>query len=246
MQVTAPLEKIGLDKKEATLYLTLASLGSASAYKIAKVSGIKRPTAYVLLETLREKGLVLKTPHAKRSMFVARPLLEYVEERKKDLRAAESFAASITHAKESVPNVLYFEGVQGHKDARYYRLPPPGSTNRSIYGHLENTGTILEQYVQWHHEMMKRDISFRILVSKKDLKKYFADLEELATQYSSYEVRTSDSFDFPKNISVEIESDLIRINYPDTLESVIVENKRVVQVYSQLFDLAWEHSEKLL
>ena len=246
MSTISPLEKVGLTKKEADLYLALLSLGSATAYKIAIKSGIKRPTAYVLLEELREKGLVLKVPHAKKQLFIARDIEEYLEDREKEILEARRFASSLTRTKTGVPNVLYFEGEKGVREARYYKLPKNGSINRSIYGHVKSDKKLLNQYVDWHHEMMERDIEFRILVSKENLSKYFKEVETLSKEYSRYQVRTSKSFDFPENISIEIERTLVRINYADLLESVVIENEKMVEVHKQLFDIAWENSKKII
>ena len=50
------LKHIGLNEKEIQIYLSLLELGSSTVLAIAKRSGIKRPTAYLVLQSLVEKG----------------------------------------------------------------------------------------------------------------------------------------------------------------------------------------------
>ena len=63
------LGQIGLTDKQAKVYLALLSLESSTAYEIAQHCEVKKPTVYVILEELRQKGLVLKVPHAKKALF---------------------------------------------------------------------------------------------------------------------------------------------------------------------------------
>ena len=66
------IEKIGLSKKEAKVYLALLRIGQSSASLIAKNSGLKRPTTYLILEDLRKRGFVLKMPGNKKQMFISK------------------------------------------------------------------------------------------------------------------------------------------------------------------------------
>ena len=78
------LQNIGLSEKEAKVYLALLQLGRTSAYAVAEKSGLKKPTAYVILGELMHKGLALKIPRNKKQLFIAKQPDEFfalVEER---------------------------------------------------------------------------------------------------------------------------------------------------------------------
>lgn len=55
------LQALGLNEKEARAYLALLDLKKAGVLAIAKRAGIKRPTAYHVLESLKAKRLVSST-----------------------------------------------------------------------------------------------------------------------------------------------------------------------------------------
>ena len=52
------LMTLGLSRTESLVYLALFDLKKASALEISKTAGVKRPTTYLVLESLRKKGLV--------------------------------------------------------------------------------------------------------------------------------------------------------------------------------------------
>src|SRR5690242_8115911 len=50
--------QLGLTDKEGAIYLALLELGEADVTEIASKAAVKRPTAYVILDSLVEKGFV--------------------------------------------------------------------------------------------------------------------------------------------------------------------------------------------
>lgn len=65
------LQEIGLNEKEAAVYLALLQVDSASVVNIADKTKIKRPTVYVVLETLAKKGLVSEVEIGKKIHYSA-------------------------------------------------------------------------------------------------------------------------------------------------------------------------------
>lgn len=65
------LRKLGLNKKEATIYLLLLEEGSSTVLQIAKKLGFSRPTVYRTLQDLQNKELVFFDKEKKKSSFTA-------------------------------------------------------------------------------------------------------------------------------------------------------------------------------
>jgi HTH-type transcriptional regulator, sugar sensing transcriptional regulator len=57
-QIISQLKSFGLSDKEISLYLAVLANGPATATNLARSSDLKRPTAYVLLEALIDRGLI--------------------------------------------------------------------------------------------------------------------------------------------------------------------------------------------
>jgi len=117
------LQDIGLSDKEATVYLTLLAVEHASVLDLAKKTKIKRPTVYVVLESLSKKGLVSETTIGKKTHYQAEPperLETFVEKRKIALEESQRTLKDVIPQIKSIaretgerPVVKYFEGKEG-------------------------------------------------------------------------------------------------------------------------------------
>ena len=86
---TESLKVLGLSEKEARVYLAMLDLKKAGVLAIAKRAGIKRPTAYHVLESLKAKKLVSSTTFRDVKDYRALPtsaLKAYVRTQKKVLQ----------------------------------------------------------------------------------------------------------------------------------------------------------------
>jgi len=65
------LIKLGLSDKEASVYLAVLELGKSSVQNIAKKSGVKRVTTYVILDQLVKLGVMTVETENKKSLYRA-------------------------------------------------------------------------------------------------------------------------------------------------------------------------------
>ena len=79
------LKAFGLSDKEISLYLAVLTNGPTSPTNLARVSGLKRPTVYVLLEELEKRELLTLTTIKGRQFYKASSLDQF-----KDLVEEES------------------------------------------------------------------------------------------------------------------------------------------------------------
>jgi sugar-specific transcriptional regulator TrmB len=73
MQLEEALTQLHLNDREAKIYLALLELGQATPLQLAKKTGLKRPTVYLDLESLRRKRLAGLTPSGKKVTYAAEP-----------------------------------------------------------------------------------------------------------------------------------------------------------------------------
>lgn len=110
------LQNIGLDDKEAKVYLAGLQTGPATIVELAKVSGIKRSTVYEVVEDLKEKSLVNVSQQGKRRIFsVQEPenLLLFLEQKNNVLRQILPDLEAIKNISARKPAIRIFEGVSG-------------------------------------------------------------------------------------------------------------------------------------
>jgi sugar-specific transcriptional regulator TrmB len=121
------LQEIGLADKEAAIYLALLQVDSTPVAALAKKTKIKRPTVYVVLESLAKKGLVSETTVGKKTQYQAEPperLKTFVERQKILLEEREQRLDDIIPQIKNLqresgerPVVKFFDGkIQKNED----------------------------------------------------------------------------------------------------------------------------------
>lgn len=121
-EIYRQLEDMGLSEKEARVYVANLMLGPATVQQIANQAEIKRVTAYVILESLSNLGLVAQTSHGKKTFFSAedpvslRRLLDKKERELQQQRDNLSGILSELQALKSIPSespvVKFYDGVE--------------------------------------------------------------------------------------------------------------------------------------
>ncbi len=90
MSIVDQLTRLGLNGRQARVYLAMLQLGPASAIEIAKYTKFKHPTVYDVLDVLEERGLITESLVNGRKVFAPEDpsaFLRIEEERKSALES---------------------------------------------------------------------------------------------------------------------------------------------------------------
>ncbi|MCR4322734.1 MAG: hypothetical protein NUV61_01450 [Candidatus Azambacteria bacterium] len=69
--IEGKIESLGLSEKEAMVYIALLKAKEATVIQLARVTGIKRTSIYHCLESLIEKGLIMKIMKEDKAFYLA-------------------------------------------------------------------------------------------------------------------------------------------------------------------------------
>ncbi len=119
MKLIKELEAVGLNKKEAKLYIALLELGEANLQTLADKSKLKRTTVYDIITSLKNKGLLSTTKYKKRTYYYAenpKVIKELLEEKIKKTEGILPELLSIANLIEKKPKIKFFEGQEGIKN----------------------------------------------------------------------------------------------------------------------------------
>src|SRR3989344_550645 len=119
------LQKIGLSDKEIKIYLTSLRLGPSSVRQVADSSGINRGTAYDILKSLIDLGLVSYYHKDKKQYFIAEDpekIKDTIEDKKNELEKTRIELDKIIPELKSIynkagekPVVKLYDGFAGIK-----------------------------------------------------------------------------------------------------------------------------------
>ncbi len=236
-QISSSLNNIGLSDKESKIYVTLLKLGEATVAEISTEAGIKRPTAYIILDELRKKGIALKIPHPKKIVYQAKPPNELFERAKENLNEFQRLLPkinAISVQKKSI-KTLYFEGFQGVKDALFYRMNElKGETVSGFWA--KNSGIEKDVFGlldKWGKQYLKNNITIAGITpdheSIRDLRLKYPEEYKKIVPVSEAE--------YSSDISIDVVKDFVRIIDPHSLKAIIIENDRVARALKQIFTI---------
>ena len=116
MEPESALKSLGLDDSEVAVYLACLKLGPARVQDVAKESGVKRTTVYLVAKGLMEKRL-LGQYITRRGLHLSAQspefLLGQLEEKTKLLASALPALNALNKKDVHKPEILYYEGKQG-------------------------------------------------------------------------------------------------------------------------------------
>ncbi|MFA4815531.1 MAG: helix-turn-helix domain-containing protein [Candidatus Gracilibacteria bacterium] len=102
-ELLGKLRDIGFSEKEAKIYLTVLELKEALPGSIARRSGVKRSTAYLLLDQLAKRGLLTSIKKNGHLFYQAKNPQVFIKE---ELEKSENLHASLEDLNMGLPELL--------------------------------------------------------------------------------------------------------------------------------------------
>ncbi len=239
------LKGLNFTEKEARVYLTLLELGPSTPYKIAKRARLKRPTAYVITEELVEKGLILQVTGEKNKIYIACSPETYFENIEQKFRTAKKILPELMALQRKTsekPNILYFEGVEGMKQAYEYRLKE--------FHHSEIVGffaRMKEVSPELHAEVFMPFNKYK-KIHGINVRGFTANDPELAP-YKQFWTSTGEEGKilarflpqevYSADTSLEIFGWGVRIAIMDSRQALIIESQKFATSMKEIFELLW-------
>ena len=118
MSCLEQLTRLGLNGRQANVYIALLQLGTASAIEIAKATRYKHPTVYDVLDVLKERRLVAESFSGGRKLFTAEDpenLLEEENRRRQALDAVLPDLKALYDQQAHRPRVRFYQGEEAYR-----------------------------------------------------------------------------------------------------------------------------------
>lgn len=235
------LKDLGLNEKQAEIYLALVEIGRGTAYAIAKHAKVKRPNTYVILEELRQRGLVLKIPHDKNQVFVAKDPNELFVEQEEKIRTARKILPELlarASRKNNKAITYLFEGLDGVEKALKYKEDSfEDKELLAFYAKAEKgASSIPKMYFDHDKALADQKTKIRGFAPAHQSLQTFRKRDTLPER-NVIELPTSL---FSPNVSVEVGDTFIKVFLHKEKQALIVENKDFSDLMKQIFEMLWE------
>lgn len=235
------MKSLGFSDKEAKVYLALIEMGIGSAISIARRAEIKRPTAYVILDELIQKGAVIVVPRSKKKLYRAMPpqnLFEMYEERFEKAKEVLPEIQAVSKQESYKPQVLLFEGIEGVKEVLNYKLKSlSGKELKGFYA--KTTPEIMKKfddYREYNEALRQNNITMRGIAPEDPSLQEFRKRDKEFGRIFKEIPREKYSSD----VAIEIGDTFVRFFDPVNLQGLIIENSAIAKTMREIFNLIWE------
>jgi sugar-specific transcriptional regulator TrmB len=240
MEIQQVLKQSGLSEKQANVYLALLELGTASVQSISQKAGSKRPTTYLILDELEQKGLVSTVPQKKALYTAESPELLIGDlVRKEDLiRRFLPDLLALHNAKKEKPQVQLFSGKEGVKQV-YDKIFH--ADNVDFFGTIQEVVKINpEALSDFIAKVKKFKLPVReLLTNSPEDRKYAVDRKLVTNHQMRF---LPPNMEFPSDSALFADSAVFFSFHPQIF-AVMITSREVTQSLKTLFELAWQSAE---
>ncbi|GEM_PF-2843210 len=243
MNLEATLRGLGLEDKEIRVYLKLLELGEGSPLELSRQTEIKRPTMYLVLQSLEVKGFVTKIAHERRTLFSPqhpKKLLIDMEIKLKDLHEALPQLESLTYKGERRPRLLIFEGAEALDRAYDNAFSSKGEVLfMSTLGLSKKL--FPRTFKKLDYAAFSPDFKVRELVDESPEGKEYA--VKVSGIYRTVQLIPKRYLPFETDIGI-FDNTVLITSAEKEYFTIGIESQKIAQAFRTLFDLMWSASKK--
>lgn len=243
------LSSLGFSEKEAVVYLSLLELGKGTVSQIARKAGINRTTAYHILDSLVNRGLVIISGKEPKQEYVAEspdkiPLMfnQYIKANQTYIEQSKEIIPRLKtiHNVRGRPKIKFYEGKEGIKQV--YEDTLTSKETIRAYASVEDTQHTLPDYFpEYYKRRAKKNIRIRAIFPNTP------EAVELS-KHNKEEIRETalipaDKFSFSPEINIYNNKVMIA-SWKEEL-GITIESTEIAEAMKKIFELAWAEAKRL-
>jgi HTH-type transcriptional regulator, sugar sensing transcriptional regulator len=234
------LEQIGLNKKEAKVYLANLELGPATVATIATRSEVKRTTVYEIMKSLKTKKLVSITGKGKKTLFIAtepESIKKLLEKQSELFGEILPQLKSLSKTAKKRPTIQVFEGVDGLYSI-YEDIIKEKKPLFSVVAFSKMHNEILDRLAnQFVKDRVKYNIFAQVIAPDSKVSKSWQKIDNK----SNSEIRLIDKKKYPFSIEISIYGQKTAfISFKENeLFGVIIKSPEITNTMKLMFKFFW-------
>jgi len=242
MTLEEQLQFLGLNEKEAKIYLASLELGLTSVQNIAKKAQIKRSTVYEILENLIKQNLITTIPKGKKRYFLAAEptkLTELISQKQTTLKQILPELEALSKVSPVKPKIRFYEGMEGIKTVYEDTLKEGQEIKAFASITPVYKSPALSDYLTNHYVVQR--------AAKKIMAKVIAPDSQSAKDYQkrdkaeARQTKLISEKDYPFSVEINIYGNKLAIMSfkPNELIGVIIESKEISHTMNLIFKFMW-------
>lgn len=234
------LQKIGLTKNEASIYIALVELGPSRIMGISEKTSIHRPLIYKALPSLLDKKLITKSQRMKGTFYMAEPpnrLEALFDDLKIDFFEILPDLEDSYSSNEHKPKIRFLEGPDGTKrifDDVVRSLKAGDVFYR--YSSNKDGQEKKDKYVPRIYRKMRdsKKLEREVITNPQTAKHKAAKLDRFV------KIMPSDFGPFEHNVTEIIYGDKVAFIDYNSETAMVIESKRIAEFQKQIFKTLYQ------
>lgn len=251
MEPIEVLKQLGLEEKQAGVYLALLELGESPMTAIAKKANLKRPTVYLVMDELIILGLCGEIIKGKRKFYYATHPRRLVEITHFKSKQAEKLLPELVarQSKAEKPKVRMLEGIAGIHIAYEEAFASLNNKEEGLW--IGNTGLLQEKFPEVLRLYNKTLGKLRhprireIIHGGEASKKWIRDMVKYKISKNHYMKYALDKYSFGQTDQLIIGNRVMTFVLGKEIFVLITESKDVADTQRGIFEMAWTNAEKV-
>ena len=254
--LTMDLEKnlvlLGLNPKEARIYVACLQLGTATVAAIAQATELKRATCYLIFDGLENQGLVSKIKKAHTTCYTAEDpgrIVAALETKKSIAQKILPSLQAIYNVDPIKPLIKIAEGIESVRNIYinlFNYLAAHPKEELLIYGSLQDALV--------HFEGQALDYFYRSVGASQNLireignddhatRKYFRSATRLNPHHDMRLIRKEGRFTETDNMIYG--NTLVIFSVKEEIFAITIESASIAETYRTVFNLAWRSAKPM-
>jgi sugar-specific transcriptional regulator TrmB len=239
-KIEEELTKIGLSEKESAVYGACLELGPSGALQIARRTGLKRPTVYVILDQLKKRGLIELQLHGLKQKFAAASPDQFdamIGEQKKRFDAILPDMLALYKLRGVKSQIKYYAGAEGIKSV-YETLLREIRTGDPYYVMSDQDNWTSHFDIKWLESFIekraRKSLDARIILPDSERNRFVKSMDAAWNEKTRLIPR-------PLNTDIVIYPNRYIINsLTAPIGSIVIENAEVIATQLELFRFTWD------
>lgn len=244
------ITQLGLSEKEAKVYLASLELGPSPVQVISQKSKVNRATAYVIIDSLMELGLMSTYEEGKKTFFTAESpdrFLEYLSDQERAVKKKIELLKEKIPELKSISNrisdktrVKYFEGLEGIRAVQLEFIETLNNGD-TIYTFLPfdnwQESYLKEKGLLTGEKRLAKGIKMQVIYTSKAGRQH--DYEKRGKEIlrdSIYVPHEKYPFEGGMNI---YNNKIFMVDYKGKTGGLVIENKILADTLSTFFRILW-------
>ena len=245
MEIATLLQQLGLNEKEAAVYLAALSLAQGSMTELTKKAELKRPTVYLAVERLQMAGLLSQVTIGKQVRYSPahpRRLLEIAQSRARHIEAQLPELVARYNTPQHKTKLQVFEGSAGVK-LLYQELYQLLSKKEEalFFTNIEALRESLPEAFNEYKKLVRTLYNPKIRelnIGNEGGKWWFTEVNKIKGK-NHYVRLLPTTYPFGACDNLIIGNKLAIFSLKESIFVTVIEDQEIAQTYRAMFEWAW-------